>query len=98
MLPRRASGAAVLRVRPVSIHTNTIALGAFLKWAGLVDTGGGAKALIAARSVRVNGVVEMRRGRQLRPGDRVGVRGGPMCVVVKGNDGAAAPSLAPRVS
>ncbi|MGH2372229.1 MAG: RNA-binding S4 domain-containing protein [bacterium] len=97
-LPRRPSGAAGSRARHIPIHTNTITLGAFLKWAGLVNTGGGAKALIAARSVCVNGVIEVRRGRQLRPRDRVDVHGGPMLVVVKGNDAAATPSLAPRVS
>ena len=63
-----------------------------------MDTGGGAKSLIAARSVRVNGAIEVRRGRQLTPGDRVEVHGGPMLVVVRGNDATAAPSLAPRVS
>ncbi|HET8678915.1 MAG TPA: RNA-binding S4 domain-containing protein [bacterium] len=97
-MPRRTPGAVVPRAQPVQIHTDAIALGAFLKWAGLVDTGGGAKSLIAARSVRVNGAVEMRRGRQLRPGDTVSIHEGPMLVVVKGDDAAAAPSLAPRVS
>lgn len=97
-MPRRPTGAAVSRARPVTIHTDTITLGAFLKWAGLVETGGGAKAVIAARSVRVNGALEVRRGRQLRPGDQVEIRGGPMLVVVKSNSAATAPSLAPRVS
>lgn len=48
-----------------------IKLDQFLKWQGLVDTGGQAKQLIQAGEVRVNGEVETRRGRKLRPGDVV---------------------------
>jgi len=57
------------------IHTATIELGALLKWAGIVDTGGHAKALVADGRVAVNGVVERRRGRDVRAGDLVTVRG-----------------------
>lgn len=49
----------------------TIRLGQFLKWAGLVDTGGEARELVQAGLVRVDGRVETRRGRQLRRGQRV---------------------------
>ena len=49
----------------------TIRLGQLLKAAGLVDSGGEAKAVLAAGSVTVNGEVETRRGRQLAPGDVV---------------------------
>ena len=48
-----------------------IRLGQLLKAAGLVDTGGEAKLLLADGQVRVNGEVETRRGRQLVPGDVV---------------------------
>ena len=37
--------------------------------AGLADSGGEAKALLAAGAVTVNGEPEARRGRQLHPGD-----------------------------
>lgn len=50
-----------------------IRLGQFLKLADLIDTGGEAKVLIAAGDVRVNGAVDVRRGRQLFPGDEVAV-------------------------
>ena len=43
----------------------------FLKWKGLVFTGGEVKQRIQTGEVRVNGVVETRRGRQLVAGDRV---------------------------
>ncbi|MDR5693779.1 MAG: RNA-binding S4 domain-containing protein [Armatimonadota bacterium] len=59
----------------VPIHTPTIKLGQFLKWARIVQTGGQAKVLIAQGFVRVNGEVERRRGRTLYPGDIVEVEG-----------------------
>ena len=43
----------------------------YLKWKGWVFTGGEAKQRIQTGEVRVNGVVETRRGRQLVAGDRV---------------------------
>jgi len=52
-----------------------IALGAFLKVAGATATGGHAKLLIQEGGVRVNEVVETRRGRKLTPGDTVDVGG-----------------------
>lgn len=53
------------------LRTDHITLDALLKATGLAASGGDAKALIAAAVVRVNGVVEVRRGRKLRPGDVV---------------------------
>ncbi len=52
-----------------------IRLGQFLKLASCVSTGGEAKARIQAGEVRVNGAVELRRGAQLHPGDRVEMAG-----------------------
>ena len=43
----------------------------FLKWQGMVSTGGEAKHLINTGQVLVNGSVELRRGRKLCPGDIV---------------------------
>ena len=43
----------------------------FLKWLRLVGTGGEAKIRIQHGEVKVNGEVETRRGRGLRPGDEV---------------------------
>jgi ribosome-associated protein len=58
-------------VQEVSIRDDTIRLGQFLKLAGLIDSGADAKAVIADGLVSVNGEVELRRGRQLKPGDTV---------------------------
>ena len=43
----------------------------FLKWQNLVSSGGEAKIFIKSGSVKVNGVIETRRGRQLNKGDKV---------------------------
>lgn len=47
----------------------------FLKFHGLVATGGEAKLRIQRGDVRVNGTIELRRGRQLAPGDAVHLDG-----------------------
>jgi ribosome-associated protein len=58
-------------VRDVSISSDSIRLGQFLKFAGMIDSGADAKGVIADGLVRVNDTVEIRRGRQLRHGDTV---------------------------
>ncbi|MCF6291336.1 MAG: RNA-binding S4 domain-containing protein [Desulfobacterales bacterium] len=55
----------------IAISTDTIRLAQFLKLANAVADGVEAKYLILAGEVAVNGAVETRRGRKLRPGDRV---------------------------
>ena len=57
----------------ILIRGDAIRLGQFLKLADAVDQGSDVKALLATESVLVNGVVETRRGRQLRDGDLVTV-------------------------
>lgn len=52
-----------------------IRLGQLLKVAGIVDSGGEAKALLAEGAVTVNGESESRRGRQLHAGDLVTAAG-----------------------
>ena len=43
----------------------------FLKWNNLVSSGGEAKTLIQQGHVKVNGEIELRRGRKLSKGDKV---------------------------
>jgi ribosome-associated protein len=57
----------------VQARGGVIRLGQLLQVAGLAESGGGAKALLASGVVRVNGEPETRRGRQLVPGDVVTV-------------------------
>lgn len=59
----------------VPIRDESIRLGQFLKLASLIDSGADAKSVIAVGLVSVNGEVELRRGRQLRPGDTVAFAG-----------------------
>jgi ribosome-associated protein len=57
----------------LKIETDYIKLDSFLKGVNAVCSGGEAKILILAGKVRVNGVVEVRRGRKLYPGDLVAI-------------------------
>lgn len=59
----------------VQIDGDMIRLGQFLKFSGLLDTGGDAKEIIGEGQVRVNGEGETRRGRQLHDGDVVELGG-----------------------
>ena len=82
----------------VSIRDSEIKLGQFIKLANLVETGGEAKEAIAAGVVQVNGAVDTRRGKTLRPGDEVtlvdvetgDVLAGAVVAGVSGAAGAAA--------
>ena len=60
-------------MRDVEVRAGGIDLGQLMKFAGLVDPGGEAKALLAEGVVLVNGEVDLRRGRTLRDGDVVAV-------------------------
>ncbi|MFM7434582.1 MAG: RNA-binding S4 domain-containing protein [Vulcanococcus sp.] len=63
----------------------------FLKWQALVGTGGEAKLRIQGGEVWVNGFQETRRGRKLKPGDRVELAGQTVLVP------AASPAGEPQV-
>ncbi|NMB46898.1 MAG: RNA-binding S4 domain-containing protein [Firmicutes bacterium] len=68
----------------ITIKTETIKLEQLLKLAGVTGTGGQAKLLIQAGEVLVNGSDERRRGRQLRAGDVVEIKGRGRLRVVQG--------------
>jgi ribosome-associated protein len=59
--------------REVPITSETIKLGQLLKLAGVIGSGADAKDLLADEAVLVNGVPEVRRGRQLQVGDTIRV-------------------------
>lgn len=67
----------------------------FLKWQGLVGTGGEAKQRIQRGDVTVNGTIETRRGRQLAPGDAVAIDGREVLMLSprlsRRDDGSTAP-------
>ena len=68
-------------MREIEIRGDTIRLGQALKVAGIVGSGGEAKALLGEGGVTVNGEPEERRGRQLHPGDTLAARGEEVRVV-----------------
>ncbi|MET0842970.1 MAG: RNA-binding S4 domain-containing protein [Mycetocola sp.] len=59
----------------VAIGGDVIRLGQFLKFAGLLDSGGDVKEAIIDGLVAVNGEIDRRRGRQLQLGDIVSFDG-----------------------
>lgn len=65
----------------VTISSETIKLGQFIKLASLVETGGAAKEVIADGRVTVNGATDTRRGKTLHDGDVVCVD--DMCAQVQ---------------
>jgi len=56
-------------------NSDAIRLDQFLKFNGIVQSGGQAKFVIQNGEVKVNGEVEIRRGRKLQVGDVVEVLG-----------------------
>ncbi|MFB7892787.1 RNA-binding S4 domain-containing protein [Microbacterium sp. NPDC056044] len=62
-------------IEDVSIGGEGIRLGQFVKFAGLLDSGGNVKEAIIDGYVLVNGEVDRRRGRQLQVGDVVSFEG-----------------------
>lgn len=60
-------------MKNIKITTEYIKLDQFLKFSQEVADGGHARHLIFGGEVKVNGEVEKRRGRKLRPGDRIEV-------------------------
>ena len=58
----------------IPIHTEFIRLDSLLKLAGVAETGGDAKILIAEGKVRVNGECCQMRGKKLYPGDWAAAR------------------------
>jgi ribosome-associated protein len=61
-------------------YQRCLKLDQYLKWHGLVATGGEAKLRIQRGDVRVNGAIETRRGRQLALGDAVSLDGRELIV------------------
>jgi len=68
-------------MQEIKIDTEFIKLDQLLKLIDIASTGGHAKFLILEGLVKVNGEVEMRRGRKLKPQDIVEVEGQKIKVV-----------------
>ena len=59
------------KTEKITITSEFITLGQFLKYADVISTGGEAKFFLQENEVIVNGEVDNRRGRKLRDGDKV---------------------------
>ncbi|MEJ9210139.1 S4 domain-containing protein YaaA [Bacillus smithii] len=55
----------------VFIDTDTITLGQVLKLINVIPTGGMAKWFLSEHEVYINGELDQRRGKKLKPGDTV---------------------------
>lgn len=62
-------------MKSISIHTDYITLGQFLKLADCISTGGQAKMFLQETVIHVNGEPENRRGKKLVRSDIVTVEG-----------------------
>jgi ribosome-associated protein len=61
--------------KKVTIQTEYITLGQFLKLADIIDSGGMAKWFLQEHNIVVNGEEDNRRGRKLRDGDSIFIEG-----------------------
>lgn len=62
-------------MKKITINTEYITLGQFLKFADIISNGGEAKSYLAYNEVYINDELDVRRGRKLRNGDKVLVEG-----------------------
>ncbi|MDZ7800087.1 MAG: RNA-binding S4 domain-containing protein [Trueperaceae bacterium] len=74
--------------QPDADGDDTLPLVAAVKLAGFAETGGRAGRMIRAGEVRVNGEVETRKKRKLRPGDEIAIH--DQTFVIESADDAAA--------
>lgn len=61
----------IMKTVEIKIKTEFIKLDQLLKFAGMTDTGGIAKEIIAEGRIKVGGEVCTMRGKKIRPGDKV---------------------------
>lgn len=71
--PNTSIDSMISPAKHISVRHYPIRLGQFLKFIDIAQDGQEAKKLILHGSVKVNGDIEKRRGRQLRAGDIVEV-------------------------
>lgn len=64
-----------MNIEEVAIDTEEIRLDNFLKWAGILPSGGAVKPFIEERRVKRNGETETARRRKLHAGDLIEIEG-----------------------
>ncbi len=63
------------KIKEIKISSEFITLGQFLKFADIIESGGEAKLFLSQNDVFINDELDVRRGRKLRPGDKVIILG-----------------------
>ena len=63
------------KITEIKIDSEFITLGQFLKFADIIQSGGEAKMFLSQNDVYVNEELDIRRGRKLRPGDKLVILG-----------------------
>ena len=61
-------------MKKIMINTEYITLGQFLKFVGLINNGGEAKAFLSEEKIIINNEEDNRRGRKLYPGYIIKIR------------------------
>lgn len=59
----------------IEINTETIQLDQLLKWAGIIESGGQVKMLLADELIKLNGAIETAKRRKIKPGDIIEIVG-----------------------
>ncbi len=65
----------IKKTTEITINTEYITLGQFLKLADIIQCGGEAKSFLAQNEVEIDGVSDNRRGRKLRGGEIIEILG-----------------------
>lgn len=65
----------IKKLTEISISTEYITLGQFLKLADVIESGGEAKMFLAQNEVLIDGTPDNRRGRKLRGGEVIEILG-----------------------
>ena len=65
----------IKKTTEITINTEYITLGQFLKLADIIQSGGEAKSFLAQNEVEIDGVLDNRRGRKLRGGEIIEILG-----------------------
>lgn len=67
----------------ITINTDTITLGQFLKLADIIQSGGMAKWFLSEHEVFINGEQDQRRGRKLQAEDKIEIPGIGIYIVTR---------------
>lgn len=63
------------KITEIKISSEFITLGQFLKFVDIIESGGEAKLFLSQNDAFINDELDVRRGRKLRPGDKVVILG-----------------------